>query len=64
MTIHPLRNGTVTKTGWFLLLRFNPGYFFNPPPPGWMAQSDGVSVLTKAPDCVGKYIITLGLYFI
>lgn len=69
MTINPPRNGTATKMGWFLQLKCNPGYFFNPPPSGsfglfqnhvyrclgnkWVAQSDGVSVLTKAPDCVG-----------
>ena len=79
MTINPPRNGTVTKMGWFLQLKCNPGYFFNPPPSGscglfqnhvyrclgnrWVAQSDGVSVLTKAPDCVGKYDTILELNY-
>ena len=80
MTISHPRNGTVTKMGWFLQMRCNSGYFFNPPPLGlsglfqnplyrcidnkWVSQSDKVSVLTKPPDCVGKYKIIPGRYFI
>jgi len=64
---HP-KNGVAMKLGLFLQLRCNPGYFFNPSPPGlpglfqnpyyrcmgnkWVSQNDRVSILTKPPDCM------------
>ena len=64
------KNGRAMQIGLFLQLRCNKGYFFNPSPPGlagllgnpsymcrdnkWVSRNDFKSILTKAPDCMGK----------
>ena len=72
---HP-KNGFAMQLGLFLQLRCKIGYFFNPSPPGlpgvfqnpfyrcmgnkWVSGNDRVSILTRAPDCMGKNrIITI-----
>ena len=74
---HP-KNGMAMKLGFFLQLRCNSGYFFNPSPPGlpgkfqfafyrcmgnkWVSQNDRKSILTVAPDCMRKYYMIFCLF--